>query len=43
VIHYYKDSNAMKDLTNEQFEFLKESLTVILNDSCQQFLAKPDK
>lgn len=42
VIHYYKDT-LMKDLTNEEFEFLKESLTVILNEECSEFLGRPDR
>ncbi len=33
----------MKTLTREQFEFLKESLTVILNTECKKFLEKEDK
>ena len=33
----------MNTLTREQFEFLKESLTVILNVECKKFLAREDK
>ena len=33
----------MSTLTSEQFEFLKESLTVILNVECKKFLAREDK
>lgn len=33
----------MSTLTSEQFELLKESLTVILNVECKKFLAREDK
>ncbi|MDR0607110.1 MAG: hypothetical protein LBG52_01870 [Candidatus Peribacteria bacterium] len=41
VIHYYGDT-LMKDLSDVEFEFLKEALTVILNDECLEFLGKID-
>ena len=33
----------MSTLTSEQFEILKESLTVILYVECKKFLAREDK
>ncbi|MDR2189871.1 MAG: hypothetical protein LBP53_01455 [Candidatus Peribacteria bacterium] len=41
VIHYYK-STLMKELSEEEFQYLKEALTVILNDECLEFLGKLD-
>lgn len=41
-IHHYKNREPVVSLTNEQFEFLKESMTIILNHECKQFLWKPD-
>jgi hypothetical protein len=32
----------MKELSEAEFEFLKESLTVILNDECLEFMGKLD-
>ena len=43
VLHYFKDTPPMSRLTREQFEFLKESLTVILNVECKKFMAREDK
>ena len=43
VLHYFKDTPPMSRLTREQFEFLKESLTVILNVECKKFMAWEDK
>jgi len=42
-VHHYYQSALMKDLSQEEFEFLKESLTVILNDECLEFLGKMDE
>lgn len=33
----------MSMLTTEEFEFLKESLTVLLNEECKKFLAREDR
>ncbi len=41
-IHYYKNTEPVASLTDQQFEFLKESMTVILNHECKEFLWKPD-
>lgn len=41
-IHYYKDIMPVTSLTKKQFEILKESMTVILNHECREFLWKPD-
>lgn len=42
VIHYFKDRYPLNQLRDEQFEFIKESLTVILN-SYPQLLFKKDQ
>jgi hypothetical protein len=42
-IHDYKNHPAIIDLNNDEFEFLKESLTIILNHELKEFLWKPDQ
>jgi len=41
-IHYYYDNPEVKKLTNIQFEYLKESLTVILNYDFKKYLCQTD-
>lgn len=41
-IYYYKDVEPMSELTNSQFEFLKESLTFLLNYEFKEFLLRLD-
>ena len=41
-IHYFSDHPAVIRLNQEQFEFLKESLTFLLNSEFKEFLGRED-
>lgn len=42
-IHYFRWRDYIKELTPTQFEMLKESLTVILNEEAKELLFQEDK
>lgn len=42
VIHYFRNKFPLNKLNDEEFEFIKESLTVILNDYYPQYLWEKD-
>lgn len=42
-LHNYKNHPAIIDLNNQEFEFLKEALTVILNYEFKEFLWRQDE
>ncbi len=42
-IAYYKNNPSIKSLSPEQFEYLKESLTVILNYEFKEYLCQKDR
>jgi len=42
-IHYYTNHAAIIDLNQQEFNTLKESLTIILNHELKDFLWKPDE
>jgi len=42
-VHYYYEKELKKQLTNKQFEYLKEAMTVIINDEFKEIITVEDK